>query len=413
MKKLKVYNELTEQWELAGEENQPAFKKIKIGNSELEAKSTQDRFQIEAGDNVQISANADTRTIEISTDLEMPEFIHEPTTPDNSIGEEGDIWFYFKDDGYGPSPGIELNDAIPIACWEDLQAIGSASSYTFASGTEYETTTEGGLDKNYVQVANINMENKDNWTPIGWINETTGLPFTGHYNGNFRFIKSMTINHPGQFDMALFYENTGMISNTMLLNVNVQGLNNAASLAVLNSGLVENCVAVGQVTLTGNIGSGLVAVNELGGSIVNSAFKGNVTGNQTTAGFVADNKGTVEDCYFAGTVTGGDYLAGFVADSEDGSVIHCYSQAAVTSTTGQLVGAFIQNSTNAVVNNSYYDSNLTVHPDTSGAWPKTSTELKQQSTFSNWNFENIWEILTDSMPNLQIENQFEQEIIHE
>ena len=76
-------------------------------------------------------------------------------------------------------------------------------------------TGEYGLDKNYMQNADITMS-KTEWVPIG----TESNPFTGQYNGNGYEIKGLTMTSPTVKIIGLF----GFAGNAQLYNITLRDL---------------------------------------------------------------------------------------------------------------------------------------------------------------------------------------------
>jgi hypothetical protein len=117
-----------------------------------------------------------------------------------------------------------------------------------------------------------------------------------------------------------------------------------------------------------------VGTEPFGGSISNSYATGSVTNNgvgKGTGGFIG-NLGT------AVTLT------------------NVYSTGKVTSTglnVGGLVGV---KSTFSTIASSYYDKTTTGRTETTKGTPKTTAELYQQATFTNWDFITIWKIVEGS-----------------
>ncbi len=76
-------------------------------------------------------------------------------------------------------------------------------------------TGQYGLDKNYMQNANITMS-KTEWVPIG----SESNPFTGQYNGNSYEIKGLTMTSPTVKIIGFF----GFARNAQLYNITLRDL---------------------------------------------------------------------------------------------------------------------------------------------------------------------------------------------
>ena len=129
------------------------------------------------------------------------------------------------------------------------------------------------------------------------------------------------------------------------------------------------------------------------GTISNCYSTSVVNGGENSysiGGLVGGNwDGSISDCYSMGTVTGGDYLGGLVGYNWGGSISGCYSTGAVTGFVGVggLVGWTAGNDTTS---GSYFL--VTSGPSNGYGTPLTDTQLKQQSSFLGWDFDNIWHI---------------------
>ena len=76
-------------------------------------------------------------------------------------------------------------------------------------------TGEYGLDKNYMQNADITMSTTE-WVPIG----TESNPFTGQYNGNGYEIRGLTMTSPTVKIIGFF----GFAGNAQLYNITLRDL---------------------------------------------------------------------------------------------------------------------------------------------------------------------------------------------
>ena len=88
-----------------------------------------------------------------------------------------------------------------------------------------------------------------------------------------------------------------------------------------------------------------------------------IRGNDYVGGFVGTNRGTIKYSYSSGSVNGSVNVGGFVGVNEYGSSTNCYWD---TQTSGQSTS--------------------------DGGTGKTTAQMKPQTTFSGWDFDNIGEI---------------------
>ena len=194
----------------------------------------------------------------------------------------------------------------------------------------------------------------------------------------------------------------------------ISGYYGSSGLVSVNYGKIEHSYAIG-VSYSDSSAGGLVSENH--GEIEHSYFIGDVLGFYYLGGLVGYNFGEINYSYANGTVSGFDYLGGLagysfgeinnsyaigdvsgsnrvgglVGYSYLGIISNSYVSEAVfgTNNVGGLVGRL---DTNTIVCNSYYNSNKY---NVATEYARSEAELKQQNTFIDWDFENIWEIEED------------------
>jgi len=225
-------------------------------------------------------------------------------------------------------------------------------------------------DKHYKQLENINAEQTKLWDekkgfkPIG--NETT--KFTGTYNGQGSVISKLTINRPDTDYVGLFgfiEESTAKIENIGLTRANIIGKSYVGGIAGrVYQSTISHCYVLGKIVGTGTVG-----------------------------GIVGSNSAPMDNVYSMGSVTGSARIGGIIGYQTFSTLNNAYSNAKITANSGY--GSLVGVQDNGNVNNSYWDKEIygqttsTGSPDTDG---KTSGEMKQQSTFTDWDFNNTWSI---------------------
>lgn len=278
---------------------------------------------------------------------------------------------------------IDEQGFIPIASASELNNIRSATANTFGAGTQWSGTFTGGVDKKYIQVANISLTGYatgEGWTPIG--DSTT--PFIGTFDGNGYTISSLTINRPAGDFQGLFGALSGtnaLIDNVTLDTVSVKGAQFTGSLIgrMLNGSKVTNTrVVSGAVTSYWASGGGLIGqswgetntvedchsgVSVLGddtgntimnmggligwntGSIIDSSATGSVVSEgREVGGLVGTNSGLIQNSYASGSVQGASVSVGGLAGANDGgTIISSRATGNVTATTqyGLFVGGLV------------------------------------------------------------------------
>ena len=247
------------------------------------------------------------------------------------------------------------------------------------------TLNNSAWNKHTIQTADIDAgdsalisssePNTSGWIPIGH----TSPFFTGTYDGQGYSIYNLVMHRPSQQYAGLFgYMNGAKLNRVNLRNVSITGHNYSGGLAgVANFGsVVNNCSTTGSVNGVTNVG-GLLGYSD--GSVITN-------------------------CYSHASVYGsGDQIGGFIGLSgwNNSSFFNfCYSTGAVTGNSASYKGGFMGRSSSNTVRNCYWDiqtSGMTTDPLAIG---KSTLQMKQQNTYSRWNFSNLWSIEEEvSYPN--------------
>ncbi|MFA6610734.1 MAG: GLUG motif-containing protein, partial [Candidatus Omnitrophota bacterium] len=175
---------------------------------------------------------------------------------------------------------------------------------------------------------------------------------------------------------------------------------------------ITNCYASGNVTglasdsdfIGGFIGQNYTRYSTASYSSIDNCYAtGNVVGDDYVGGFIGDNytpDGTpqsyVNNCYATGNVTADSYVGGFIGrdirTTGTLTVTKSYSKGLVTANTSK--GGFIGATSGTVtITDCFYDSTTSGQSDTGKGTPKTTAQMKQQATFTNWDFTNgLWTI---------------------
>jgi PGF-pre-PGF domain-containing protein len=153
-------------------------------------------------------------------------------------------------------------------------------------------------------------------------------------------------------------------------------------LAGLNQGPLDSSYATGDVLAQGDYVGGLVGLNN--GSVNNTYSRGEVTGNSSVGGFIGHNLGNVTNSYSTGYVTAeySEYLGGFIGQHTSGNITNSYWYKIEDSVIG------------GVGNQS----------DVQGVSGRSAQQMQRQSTYSGWDFANIWYIhptINDGYPHLR------------
>ena len=336
--------------------------------------------------------------------------------------------------------GIENGESLPylkgLPIPDELYA-ENVGYVSFDSGTGSKTdpyiiTTEAQLNsirentllsQHYKLGANINLT-KTNWEPIG--NNST--PFTGTFEGNHYTISNLQTNNTSNNYQGLFgYVQGGSISN-LTVSTGSNGVKGYHYVGVLvgynHSGTITNVQVSGQVSGTRHVGGlvgsnqgyssnsgiitkgyadvtvsgssyyvgGLVGFNDSNGQIEQSAARGAVSGSSDdVGGLVGYNNGSISNAYSTGNVNGRDYVGGLVGRNNGGSINRTYTISKVTGT-GSDVGGLTGSGS---ASNSYWTREKSIIPTSAGGTHVTLPDMKLQSTYSGWDFSNIWKMGTE------------------
>ena len=321
---------------------------------------------------------------------------------------------------YGFSGGSgTIADPYLVASTTDLVEIGSLTA---------------NLALHYKQTAPIDLSAYSSgvgWEPIG--GGGTANKFTGSYDGQFYTISNLTINRPTTDNVGLF-GHVGddtlptIIKNIVLDVVNVVGARGTGSLigrVTGNAGtLIERCSAINGTVVGDAATGGLVGSHNswratFGGTdnpVISQCFA-NINVTMSAAGtnkikfgglVGCTQKGTILDSYARGSVNTeaatsaapAARVGGLAGCAEyRGEIIRSYSTGAVivdadTTLYGGLVGniANVGGGNNGVVVDSYWDTQTSGQATSAAGFPRSTNDMKIQSTFATFDFVNIWGI---------------------
>ncbi|MDR0303198.1 MAG: hypothetical protein LBH98_00270 [Chitinispirillales bacterium] len=198
------------------------------------------------------------------------------------------------------------------------------------------------------------------WTAIG----SRSNPFKGVFDGDGHTVSGIYVSSP-KSDQGFFgWICEATIKNLGLLDLYIDGWDYVGGLAGTNRlSKISNCYATGKVNGTKLYAGGLVGYND-GGAISDSYSNIDVSGNSDVGGLAGSNDaGSIENCYSSGTVAGKTNTGGFVGGNYFGSIVNCY-----------------------------YDKQTSGQSDNEKGEGKTTSEMKQQNTYANWDFTSVWNI---------------------
>ena len=293
-----------------------------------------------------------------------------------------DVSWYNTEQG-----SFEINTAEQLAGLAQLVNDGNCGDKLFTLGNDISLNDT----TNWKDWATTPPTNS--WTPIG---KGRTNSFNGTFDGAGFVIGGVFINSSD--DEQGLFGSTDMFSLILNLGVTasyIKGADNVGGLVGWNFGTIYKSYAAGNVT--GNNGVGGLVGHDNGTmysiTIDNCYAAGNVTGNENVGGLVGLNYGGVTNSYAAGNVTGNDNVGGLVGQNNAiyNHVCMIVNSYAVGNITGnENVGGLVGLDYDGSITSSYYNSE-TPGAGTYGT-PKTTSELRQQATYTDWDFNTIWAI---------------------
>lgn len=306
---------------------------------------------------------------------------------------------------------LSCTPVLPIQVQAATEEQSSFDGYTAISTKEELDAIRNDLSGKYYLAADIVFTDEDfaeggafynngaKWIPIG----TSSAPFIGTFDGNGHTITGLSVlvkntenavgglfGYVSSSDSEYGIFNLGMISDYILVS-NASGRSYAGSIAgYCETGKIEGCYHTGHVAATNTSGEiyagGIVGYKQYGeinkcynvGSVVGGGITGGIVGGTTYAG--------VSNCY-NNTEFDGKYAGGIVGSASFGTVETCYSLGTNSSSYGSgFAGGIVGMNSNCTVSNSYYDASTT----SGGGTYKSTSAMQSQSTFSGFDFTDIW-----------------------
>ncbi len=163
-------------------------------------------------------------------------------------------------------------------------------------------------------------------------------------------------------------------------------------------GLAGKCV---QVSITNSYATGTVSGDYNMGGLVGSSTQGSIEASYATGdvlaskafvgGLVGNNSSNITDSYAMGKVQGSSSVGGLVGKGGECSIVHSYAMGEVLgenpNKTGGLIG---ENSGSSNINSCYWDQETSGQSSSAGGTGKSSAEMKDIATYTDWDFTNTW-----------------------
>ena len=251
-------------------------------------------------------------------------------------------------------------------------------------------------------------------------------PFTGGFDGNGHTIKNLYTRQAGLFG----YASNSIFNNLILEDINIyypRPLASGALVGKTNGGIISKIKVNGEIiylknslgTYGGVVGSlyngflelssfsGNVNVKEGFGGLVglisnsfisNCYSSGNLSTHQSSGGLIGKaNKSLIVDSYsnvdinaYMFSKNSPQHIGG-ISGTSDSWIINSYYAGSIFGAESSYVKCFIGLRSDDGVYNNYNDSNKCVKRSLLREG-KTTTQMKTQGTFTDWNFTNIWAI---------------------
>jgi hypothetical protein len=237
---------------------------------------------------------------------------------------------------------------------------------------------------------------------------TSGLPFTGMFDGRAHTVRSLRIESPRESRspsesvsnrVGLFgcVGPSGVVRYLHLGDVDVAGEDYVGGLVGSNEGTILACSVTGNITAPRRAG-GVAGENK--GTLASSCATCTVNADWIGGGLVAENRGTIRSCYAMGSV--GDFrVGGLAGDNAEGTIIACYSTATVGTRAGYrggLVGPL--DAEYGVVTVSFWDTQKSGCLEKSAGTGLPTDQMQKADTYlsAGWDFvgetangtEDIW-----------------------
>ena len=169
---------------------------------------------------------------------------------------------------------------------------------------------------------------------------------------------------------------------------------------------IKNCSFTGKVKAN-NIATGFI-MGMFDSALIEGCFvSAEVNGEAEAYGFVEFVMDSlVKNCYFVGSVASQGIAVGFVKGTRSGQrVVNCYSAATISAPNKEGFVYWEQDDPELLdYTTSYFDTDVSgIVTAKFNENPRTTAEMKTESTFTGWDFNTIWKLssITNGYPALQ------------
>ena len=268
----------------------------------------------------------------------------------------------------------------PIYTFEDLYAVRNnlSGNYILMNDIDMTELTAPGGDWDI---------NGTGWEPIGTYDE----PFKGIFDGNSHAIIGMNIHGDVQYNSVGLFGGaySATIKNLGVLKCDIN-INNSGAVGAIASEIrwqsqIYNCMVSGKIIVTGY-----------------SPDVGGVVGNDHSDYYYTSNN--IKDCYNSADITvyntNSDYGSGYscgIAGGYYGKATNCYNTGNISLSGRGIMNAISANEYNDSQDCYYLKGTCEGQESIAGVCSALSVaQMKSESAFTNWDFENTWIIDTTS-----------------
>lgn len=308
--------------------------------------------------------------------------------------------------------------------------------YQIKTSQQFENIAKA-FSSHFILVNDIDLrsylyEYGNGWEPIA--------NFEGTLDGKNHVIKGLWIKRPNTNTIGLFSSMAGAKVSNLKIEIDEKEIIGGAYVGALcgkaSSCVITDCIVTGNITGNGICTGGICGegsntdiiqcfvnsdikgnkdyVGGLSGRSIGitsrCSFKGNIQGPCYVAGICGafeGNHSSISECRIEGTIEGNNYVTSIVGKVIMGScfISNCYSIASLAGTAGNYCDGISRGGTHERCyfagrvspdvyfscggTYTYFDSTVSGQNGDNG---RSTIDMKKQSTYESWDFNNIWKI---------------------
>ncbi len=309
-------------------------------------------------------------------------------------------------------PRLQWEHTTEITTVEELQLmkLDFTADYTLMNDIDASSTSMWNGGAGFEPVA-----------PGPW--DEPGNHFSGVFDGNNHTITGLYIDRPDTSSIGLFGHlgTTGSLKYLGMIDNEIVGYTGVGGIVGVNRGTIIYSYSTGHATAYRTVGG--IAGRNHHGTIANCYTTGIISGTVGSSWYIGgvlgyNNEGTVHNSHATGAVSGPSYVGGLVGYNRLGIISDSYATAssAAVDRVGGLVGTNLGQISNSyaagavtgsnivgglvgdntgTVSNSYYDLQTTGQGDVGKGEPRTTAQMMTRSTFTGWDFQDVWWMIQD------------------